>query len=516
MGCRGSITVFASLALTVVMSLIFTLLESARLYGLQTHTQTESRLLIESVMAQYHIGLYEQYHLYFREANVQGELSFASLEKDLKALGQENLEGRVSAVQSSYSNLYGLKLTDCFVTGYELATDFGGAAYRQQAADYMKHMIGVLAVDEWKEKAEQTEELLQQEDDIREKWNQANQAQDHSQEQSSIAIQSNGQIQRVALRRVTAPSPHSDASVPAEPDTSEADPVDNPITEVRKLMDKGILSQVVDDVSSVSGRSLKGESLSERELFRGSYGESTADTNMMDDAWFREYLLREFGCFVEPEQQGALSYPQEYFIAGRSSDLENLTAVVERLLVVREVANYLWMRQDAQKSALAHSMALVISTLLLQPELVDAITQGILIAWAYMESVSDVRTLLEGGRVPLLKQGNDIQEIHAAAAVGSEKETAASEGSGLSYQDYLRIFMYLTGKEKLTMRSLDFMEKSIRLLEGEEQFAMDCVVAVMEISCRYQAEPLFFGWFGSGEGWKGNYLFVRNQKAAYQ
>lgn len=516
MGCRGSITVFASLALAVVMSLIFTLLESARLYGLQTQTETESRLLIESVMAQYHIGLYEQYHLYFREVNAQGKLSFASLEKDLKTLGQENLEGRVSVAQRAHSNLYELGLTDCFVTGYELATDFGGVAYRQQAADYMKHMIGILAVEEWKEKADQTEELLQQEDELREKWDQANQVQDGSRAQDNIPTQSSGQIQRTALRRVAVPPSYSDSGALDEPEAADIGAVENPITEVRKIMDKGILSQVLDDISEVSGKSCKGESLSERELFQGSYEESTADTNMMDDAWFREYLLREFGCFIEPEQQGALAYPQEYFVAGKSSDLENLTTVVERLLVVREVANYLWMRQDAEKSALAHSTALVISTLLLQPELEEVITQGILIAWAYMESVSDVRTLLEGGRVPLLKQGTDLWEDQAVSTTDSGGETAAAEGNGLSYQDYLRIFMYLTGKDKLTMRSLNFMEKSIRLLEGEEQFAMDCMVTVMEISCRYQAEPLFFGWFGSGNGWKGNYLFVRNQKAAYQ
>lgn len=505
MRCRAGITVFASLALAVVMSLIFTLLESARLYGLQTHTQMESRLLIESMMAQYHVGLYEQYHLYFLEANTQAQLSFAALERDLKTLGRENLGGGVPAVSGAYTNLYGLKLTDCFVTGYELATDFSGMAYRQQAADYMKHMIGVLAVEEWEEKTEQTEELLQQEDEIREKWDQAvqvqgeSQAQGESRVQGNITAQSGSQRQRTGLKRVTAQVRQTASGDSEGLENGGTNTVDNPITEVRKWMDKGILSQVMDDVSSVSGKAFREESLSDRQLFHGSYDESNADTSVMDDAWFREYLLREFGCFTETQQQGALAYPQEYFIAGKASDLENLTSVVERLLVVREVANYLWMRQDAEKSALAHSTALVISTLLLQPELEEVITQGILIAWAYMESVSDVRTLLEGGRVPLLKQ-----------------KTEASEESGLSYQDYLRIFMYLTGKDKLTMRSLNFMEKSIRLQEGKEQFAMDCMAAAIEISCYYEAQPLFFGWFGSGDGWKGNYLFVRNQKAAYQ
>lgn len=536
MRSRGSITIFAALALAVIMSLIFTLLESARLYGLQAHVELEGRLLLESAMAQYHMELYERYHLYFLEANAQGDLSFTSLEEDMKTLGNENLSGKVSGVQEAYTNLYGLELTDCFVTGYELATDFSGEAYRRQAADHMQRMIGVIAWEEWNEKAQQTEELMQQEEELEEKWNRADEAQSGTGGSEGImsTVSSNcnrnnslvSHAGRIGIMPVVQKAVMQEAAVPESESTAETDTswsIDNPMEVVNEWKNKGVLAQVA-DVSAVSDRTLQGDSLSERELYEGSYDQSSSNAGMAEDAWFREYLLREFGCYREPEEQGALSYAQEYFIAGKSSDMENLTAVVERLLLVREVANYLYMRQDPKKSAAAYSTAQAISILLLQPELAEVIKEGILIAWAYMESVSDVRTLLEGGKVPLLKNSGGTASDYAAtssvSASGAEsnggQESAGSGEQGLSYEDYLRIFLYLTGKDKLAMRSLNLMEKSMRLIEGQEQFSMDCMVMDMEISCWYEAQPLFFGWFGSGEGWKGSYVFAPNQRFAYQ
>ena len=44
---------FLSLALTMILSLVFTLLESARLYGLEAQSKMETELLLESKMAEY-------------------------------------------------------------------------------------------------------------------------------------------------------------------------------------------------------------------------------------------------------------------------------------------------------------------------------------------------------------------------------------------------------------------------------------------------------------------------------
>lgn len=48
---------FLSLALTMILSLVFTLLESARLYGLEAQSKMETELLLESKMAEYDTAL---------------------------------------------------------------------------------------------------------------------------------------------------------------------------------------------------------------------------------------------------------------------------------------------------------------------------------------------------------------------------------------------------------------------------------------------------------------------------
>lgn len=75
-----------------------------------------------------------------------------------------------------------------------------------------------------------------------------------------------------------------------------------------------------------------------------------------------------------------------------------------------------------------------------------------------------------------------------------EEESKTSE-SGLSYGDYLRILLYLTGQEKLTYRAMNLMEQNIRRLPDRENFRMDCMIGSMEIQCSYLSKPLFFGWF---------------------
>lgn len=75
--------------------------------------------------------------------------------------------------------------------------------------------------------------------------------------------------------------------------------------------------------------------------------------------------------------------------------------------------------------------------------------------------------------------------------------------------------MYLTGEEKLAMRSLNYMEKDIRLATEDEDFRMDCMLSDIQVSCEYSAEPFFFGLFGSGGNWNGSYSFAVEQEFSY-
>lgn len=79
---------------------------------------------------------------------------------------------------------------------------------------------------------------------------------------------------------------------------------------------------------------------------------------------------------------------------------------------------------DSVKKSEAMALAATISTLLLIPEAAEAVKQLILLAWAAGEGVIDIRSLLSGNKVPLVKTSDNWQ-LTAAILIhtGNEEMT---------------------------------------------------------------------------------------------
>ena len=104
-----------------------------------------------------------------------------------------------------------------------------------------------------------------------------------------------------------------------------------------------------------------------------------------------------------------MDYELEYILAGKESDKENLESVVKKLLLLRFVPNYAYIQTDSAMKAEAEAAAATLCTLLAVPPITEAAAQGILLAWAYGESIMDLRSLLKGNRVPLVKSKESWQ-----------------------------------------------------------------------------------------------------------
>ena len=169
-----------------------------------------------------------------------------------------------------------------------------------------------------------------------------------------------------------------------------------------------------------------------------------------------------------------MKYQIEYMIAGEKSDLENLEKVVKRLIRWREAANVIYLFSDAGKCAEAELLALTLTAVLQTPALVKLVKASILFAWAYMESLSDVKCLLKGGRIPLMKTAADWKTgLANIADFSGNIPDGENSGHGLSYQDYLRIMLFLENSERKNMRAMDIMEMDIRTTAGNVNFRMD-------------------------------------------
>ncbi|MCC8151951.1 MAG: hypothetical protein LIO96_11000 [Lachnospiraceae bacterium] len=90
----------------------------------------------DTVLASYDQSLWEKYHLLFWQAD---EGDFPALDS-LESLQQSAIEGNLSSLGQSGDNYYVLQvhLTEVTASAYQLATDEGGTAFRQQAAEMMK------------------------------------------------------------------------------------------------------------------------------------------------------------------------------------------------------------------------------------------------------------------------------------------------------------------------------------------------------------------------------------------
>jgi hypothetical protein len=117
---------------------------------------------------------------------------------------------------------------------------------------------------------------------------------------------------------------------------------------------------------------------------------------------------------------------------------------------------------------------------------------------ALAESFCDVKILLDKGRVPLTKSSEDwnvgIWNLLNGKMFNGNKNT-----KGLSYNDYMRIFMGLMDKNDKMARSLDIVEMDIRKTDGNSGFRIDRCADYIQVQ------------FGFSDGFGHDFLFTRSK-----
>ncbi len=240
----------------------------------------------------------------------------------------------------------------------------------------------------------------------------------------------------------------------------------NPLQILENLKRGDLITLLIANPGEVSQKSINKEQLpSGRTLAKGNYKEAQKD-GIVDKAFFVYYLTEHFRNRTNGDEQRALLYEVEYLLGGKKSDSENLAQVCEKILQIRMLANYAYLLTDSSKTAEAKSVATGLTTLIALPELEPVVEQGILLAWAYGESIVDVRGLLKGNPIPLIKTADSWQlQLSNLAKLGTQNEIAGEKTfeSGLEYKDYLIGLLLLENKDALCMRGLDLIEGNLHI-----------------------------------------------------
>lgn len=445
---EASVTVYLALVFTIILSFLLLILEGARQNAIRLKLECAMDLSLTSIFAEYNRQLLEQYDLFFIDTSYgQPGASVENTGEHLKSYLEDNFAvGEETAGLSK--DLLGLSAEEVCVLDYSLASDEGGALIKRQAVSYMKDLYGVSYL-----------EKLQRELD---------------------SIEEKGLLTRdITGERMANQSAIDSFEIPPKQvgeDEWEEVELNNPADGVNAT--RGVLALVMnaDDRLSSSGVNLSNY-LSHRTCNQGSGLGDREGCSTADEFIFNEYLIKKCGCYTAPKESGALQYQLEYILAGKDNDVENLKAIVNRLLLLREAANVVYLFSDSAKMAEAEALALSVTSAIALPELAELVKISLIFAWGYAESVYDVRSLLQGGKIPLVKTSDTWHySISGMLNFAADTETAAETGEGITYEEYLRIFLALEDAETKTSRAMDVMEMDIRKCAGNAYFRLDTCV----------------------------------------
>jgi hypothetical protein len=440
------LTVYLALTLSVLLPLFGTMISAARKNGAALEATCAADIGMQSMMAEYHRELWERYDLLALDVSYGTE-----------CCGKRYAEARLYEYIGKNLKPGGRDFFSLFVTGAELTdvailTDGGGAVLRSAAIDACSSEIGLellARVTEWME-----------------------------------TIRINGLEQAQPLEDKT----RIDVQIQEYEGVEEAKEVENPTRHLDEVRAGGILRLVLDADCEISDKALGMEQRVSARLKKGEISKGNMvlpwNNSLEENFLFREYLMQHMRNYLASEEEApleatALDYQVEYLLIGEEKDVDNLKGVANRLCLLREAANALYLFSDSEKKGQVDMLATTICTACLVPELAPALSTSILLGWAYAESVCDVRDLLAGEKIPLLKTDEtwSLSLSNALEGLFSGEEEEAAEGEisdgGLGYAEYLRLLLMMSGLNDITARAMDLVEADIRLTPGNRFFRLD-------------------------------------------
>lgn len=459
---KGVITVYLSLSLMIIVSLILALISSARDKSLRMRAEIAMDMGMQSIFAEYNRKLLEEYDLYFIDSSYGGKEGDAYYTNEhLKHYLDKNLNTTKGQFVLFGRDLFGLYLDDSQIDIFSLASDSGADVYKRQAIHAMKDRYGVSIVEELKKNTSSYKKSGIPDYDIQKK-----------REESRKAIE---------------------GAYHARDDEGNSIEFEDPTKDIEKqrsvmldfLVGQGKTSQKTVDVSNLSSsRKLKSGS----GIIENSENLDSITSNLLFDM----YILDKFSCYTRSVEHDGLAYEIEYILNGKKSDTENLKKTAEKLLLLRETSNCISAFSNDSITSQAATIAKAISAIILMPELAEPLKIVIVMSWAFAEACVDVSTLLNGGKVPLLKGQDDwvltsfLKALNFRAYMN--KKTNGKD-SGMDYSMYLGLFLTLSDKDKEVFRSIDMIENDLRHMVGNSHFKIDNCIEYIE--AQVQVKSLF-------------------------
>lgn len=434
---KGEITVFLSLLFILIMAFIGAIIESASIQVAKNTKRGDADSALCSVFAEYQKVLLEEYDIFGLEGTYEtGKFTNKLISDRLDYYGGGAMEHHIIKLQ--------------------FLTDHRGEGLREQMIRYIENKANLDSLG----KVEQSVPMWQEQ---------------------SIQGEVTRNTEEVINQNLQLEMKEAECGLSEEM---------NPLTNVEHLKQSSLLQLVFPKSQALSNKQIiQAKFPSGRGLQQG-YGsfpvrQGTKGTGA--NVFVGAYMLEHFSSVIDEQKAGVLSYELEYLLEGKERDEENLEAVVKKLILLRTGANYTYLLLDGEKQMEAGALALTISSMLALPPLTEAVKQAILAAWAFGESIMDMRSLLAAKRVPLVKTRDSWQlQLDDLLTLGTETDVQEGEDfeEGQNYKEYLRMLLFLENQEVCVGRSMDLIEGNLREVHGLGFFRMDHCISKMEIQHR--------------------------------
>ncbi len=504
---KGSITVFTALSMTLIASLMFALMESARVCGMKGLAEQVRISAAESVLSGYSDWIFKNYDIFLLDGGFgESELNISKMDEKLLRYSTLNLDPYDDSFFGNGKSFYKMQTESAQVTEYLLATDDSGEAFRN------------LAVSSWRSMM-----LLSEAQDIYDALSRSEDEINNMPSVDEVISESKNTVkeEKKAAREAAKEAKKNGTAAKGKSKTkSNKDTPSNPVDTYDKVSRKSTLNLVVPTGTALSSKKIPFFGRVSDRIRNAGNMRAEYDTDWLDIAVFNSYIGEHFTCYGKTEKTGvihALDYELEYILGGKTSDTANLKYAVAELLAVREAANMMYLEGDSikQEAALALAAAILAPTGVGEAG-VAALEQGILASWAFAESILDIRALMAGRKISWIKDSvHWTTDIDSISTVLNGNTCALNCENGADYEEYIQKLIYLKSRRTLSLRTMDLIEQNYRQSHNADSFCMDNAVVAIKADFSYGFDRVFLQFVTVGNKMKDDFTLDGSTVQSY-
>ncbi len=508
---KGSITIYFAGIFLVIISLIFMLIESARLTYIRARVNNVSSISIESAFAGFTKELFDDYGVFGLYSDEE------ELKKSINKWQESNIE-LSNVIFKDTLDLYQIKANEIETSKIGYITDEDGAVFAKQVSKYMKYRMISMGADKLIDNYNEFDSGLE-----------------------VLDVRNLEDIDKIDKEKIKKVSDNIEEKIDslkvdleeAEDEYKEAEEVDLSIEKLEQdllekigsILKEGLFEVVLEDPTAISkafinhtylpsimtaiskdaavaieiGKNNEDDYFTNKDFSNDSSSSKGVKDNTaidkvlggVDKAIFLGYLKDKFSCYTKSLEDTSLAYELEYILMGDSKDENNLYSTIVSLIFQRASFNVIHILMDPKKSELVDKIAMGITAATPVPGLKEVVKFTLISLWATAEGIIDAKDLLAGKKVQLIKDSKNWTLSLANASKINKDTLSVNDGkSGKTYEEYVLGMIFLKNRISCYFRTMDIIQENISL-RNDVNFRMNRCLTKALIKAEYSAPAIF-------------------------